>query len=123
MHGLADAVLLIHALVVVFVVAGTGYVWIGAWRHWPGVRAPLFRYTHLCVMLFVAAQAIIGRVCPLTRWEDELRGDQARTGFVAYWVGRLIYFDLPPWVFATAYVIVAVALIITLVLFPPQRNG
>ena len=122
MHGLADALLLIHALIVVFVVAGAGYIWVGAWRHWPGVRAPLFRYTHLGVMLFVAAQALVGKLCPLTIWEDRLRGAQPRTGFIAYWTGRLIYYDLPPWVFTAAYLVFAVALIVTLVLLPPQRH-
>ena len=40
---------------------------------WPGVRAPLFRYTHLGVMLFVAAQTLAGKLCPLTIWEMALR--------------------------------------------------
>ncbi|HUU72102.1 MAG TPA: DUF2784 domain-containing protein [Burkholderiales bacterium] len=123
MHGLADAVLLIHALVVVFVVAGAAYIWIGARRDWPGVRAPLFRYTHLGVVLFVAIQAFIGKVCPLTLWEDELRGEQFRTSFIAYWVGRLIYYDLPLWVFATTYLVFAIAMIATLVLLPPRRTS
>ena len=118
---LADAILLIHALVVAFVIGGAVYIWIGAWQHWPGVRAPLFRYAHLGVMLFVAAEALLGWVCPLTRWEDQLRGYAPRDGFVARWVGRLIYYDLPAWVFTTSYVLLATALIITLVLLPPRR--
>lgn len=122
MHGLADTLLLIHALIVFFVVAGAGYIWVGAWRRWPGVRAPLFRYTHLGVMLFVAAQALAGKLCPLTIWEDRLRGEQPRNGFISYWVGRLIYYDLPPWLFTAAYLLFAIALIITLVLLPPQRQ-
>ncbi len=122
MHGLADALLLIHALIVVFVVAGAVYIWVGAWRNWPGVRAPLFRYAHLAVMLFVAAQALLGKLCPLTVWEGRLRGEQPRGGFVAYWVGRLIYYDLPPWVFTVTYVVFAIALVITLALLPPQRR-
>ena len=122
MHGLADVLLLIHALIVLFVVAGAVYIWVGAWRQWPGVRAPLFRYTHLGVMLFVAAQASLGKLCPLTVWEDKLRGQQPRNGFVAHWLGRLIYYDLPPWVFTAAYVAFAIAMIITLVLLPPHRG-
>jgi hypothetical protein len=119
---LADALLLFHALVVAFVIGGTAYIWIGAWRGWRGVRAPLFRYVHLGVMLFVAAEALVGMVCPLTLWEDALRGGTARDGFIAYWVGRLIYYDLPGWVFTTAYLLLAVALIVTLILVPPRRT-
>ena len=113
--------MLLHALVVAFVIGGTAYIWIGARRQWPGVRAPLFRYVHLGVMLFVAAEALLGVICPLTLWEDLLRGGTPRSGFIAYWVGRLIYYDLPAWVFTTAYVTLAIALIITLILVPPRR--
>ncbi len=118
---LADAILLFHALVVLFVIGGTLYIWVGAWRGWRGVRAPLFRYTHLCVMLFVTGEALLGLMCPLTVWEDALRGAAQRSGFVSRWVGRLIYYDLPAWVFTTAYVALAIALIVTLVLLPPGR--
>ena len=117
---MANLVLLIHALVVAFIIGGTFYIWAGARRSWPGVRSPLFRYLHLGVMLFVAAEALVGMVCPLTLWEDALRGEASRTGFVARWLGRLIYYDLPAWVFTTAYVALAAALIITLVLVPPR---
>jgi hypothetical protein len=123
MHGLADAILLVHAFVVAFIVGGAVYIWIGVWRGWPGIRSPLFRYVHLGAMLFVAAEAVLGRVCPLTIWENELRGDQSNTGFVAHWIGRLIYFDLPAWVFSVAYVAFAGALIVTLILVPPGKRG
>jgi hypothetical protein len=73
------------------------------------------------VMLFVAAETLLGLMCPLTLWEDTLRGEDSRSSFIARWIGRLIYYDLPAWIFTTAYVALAVALIITLVLVPPQR--
>lgn len=117
---MADLVLLIHALVVAFIIGGTFYIWFGARLAWPGVRSPLFRYLHLGLMLFVASEALLGLVCPLTVWEDALRGETSRSGFLARWLGRLIYYDLPAWLFTTAYVTLAVALIITLVLIPPN---
>ena len=119
---MADLVLLIHTLVVAFIIGGTAYIWAGARRGWPGGRSPLFRYLHLGVMLFVAAEALLGLVCPLTLWEDVLRGESLRSGFVARWLGRLIYFNLPTWVFTTAYVVFAIALVITLVLVPPRHR-
>ncbi len=122
MHGLADAVLLIHALVVAFIAGGAAYIWIGVWRNWPGIRSPLFRYVHLGAMLFVAAEAILGMVCPLTLWESELRGEQPHGGFIARWVGRLIYYDFPAWVFSAAYVAFAAALIATLILVRPGKR-
>ena len=123
MHGLADAILLIHASVVAFIVGGAFYIWVGVWRGWVGIRSRLFRYLHLGAMLFVAAEAVMGLVCPLTLWEHALRGEQPDTGFVAHWVGRMIYYDLPGWVFSTAYVAFAGALIVTLIVIPPGKTG
>ena len=123
MHGLADAILLIHAFVVAFIVGGAFYIWIGVWRGWAGIRSPLFRYVQLGAMLFVAAETVMGLVCPLTLWENALRGNQSGTGFVAHWVGRLIYYDLPGWVFSAAYVAFAGALLVTLILVPPGKAG
>lgn len=117
---MADLVLLLHALVVAYVIGGTAYIWFGASRKWPGVRSPMFRYSHLAVMLFVAAEAVLGMVCPLTLWENALRGEASRGGFIARWLGRLIYYDLPAWIFTTTYVVLAVALVITLLLVPPR---
>ncbi len=123
MPGLADAILLIHAFVVAFIVGGAIYIWIGVWRGWAGIRSPLFRYVHIGAMLFVTAETVMGLVCPLTLWEQELRGEYSETGFVADWVGRMIYYDLPGWVFSTAYVAFAGALIVTLILVPPGKAG
>ena len=120
---LADVILVFHALVVAFIIGGTAYIWIGARLQWPGVRSPMFRYAHLGVMLFVAAEALLGVVCPLTLWEDLLRDGTPRSSFIAHWVRRLIYYDLPAWVFTTAYVALAIALIITLIRVPPRRIG
>ena len=121
MHWLADLILVAHACIVVFVIGGTAYIWLGASRNWVGVRSPAFRYAHLGIMLFVAAEAVLGMVCPLTRWEDMLRGDGSQTGFVARWVGRLLYYDFPGWVFTLVYLIFAAALLVTLVLIPPRQ--
>jgi hypothetical protein len=123
MHGFADAILLIHALVVAFIVGGAAYIWIGVWRDWPGIRSPVFRYVHLGAMLFVAAEAVMGLVCPLTLWESALRGEESQSGFVAYWVGRFVYYDLPGWVFSVAYVAFASALIVTAIVMPPGKAG
>ncbi len=123
MHGLADAVLLLHALIVAFILGGALYIWIGAWRDWPGIRSPMFRYVHLGAMLFVAAEAVLGKVCPLTVWENAFRGKQTQTGFIAHWVRQIIYYDLPAWVFTLVYVLFAGVLIVTLMLVPPRKIG
>lgn len=123
MPWLADIILVVHACIVLFVLGGAAYIWLGAWRNWPGIRSPLFRRVHLAVMLFVAAEAILGIACPLTRWENILRGDTTHAGFIENWVGRLIYYNLPPWVFTLAYLAFAAALVVTFIKIPPRCTG
>ena len=99
----ADAILLAHFLFVVFVVAGLPLVLVGAARNWSWVRNRAFRLGHFASIAFVAGEALIGMTCPLTRWEDILRGSDAQQSFVARWIARILYYDFPEWVFALAY--------------------
>jgi hypothetical protein len=111
---LADLVLLVHFAFVLFVVLGLPAIWIGAARGWRWVRSFWFRLAHLGAIVFVAAESLIGVACPLTEWEDALRGGRAgEASFMQRWVQRLLYYDLPEWVFTAAYVIFAAAVAAT----------
>jgi hypothetical protein len=119
---LADIVLIVHFLFVLFVLAGLPLIWIGAAFSWRWVRNPYFRLAHLGAIGFVAFEAVIGMVCPLTLWEDVLRsGGVGEVGFIDRWVGRLLYYDLPPWVFTASYLAFALAVAITYYVIPPAR--
>ena len=104
---LADVILVLHFAFVLFVVGGLGAIWLGAWLGWQWVRNFWFRAAHLCAILFVAGEAIAGIWCPLTIWEAQLRGARSEKGFIATWVHRVLFYDFPPWVFTTAYVLFA----------------
>lgn len=105
--ALADLVLLLHVLVVLFIVGSLFLIALGGLRGWHWVRNPWFRWTHLLAIGVLAAQAWLGRVCPLTSVEMALRaaaGERTYAGsFIAYWLGRLLYYQAPLWVFALAY--------------------
>jgi hypothetical protein len=105
--GLADALLVLHVGVVAFVVGLLPLVWIGGQCGWRWVRHRGLRLLHLGVIGFVAAQAWLGQLCPLTVWEQDLRrlAGQAshHNSFIAHWLGRWLYWDLPWWVFVAAY--------------------
>ena len=105
--ALADLVLLLHVLVVLFIVGSLFLIALGGMRGWHWVRNPWFRWTHLLAIGLVAAQAWLGRVCPLTSVEMALRaaaGERTYAGsFIAHWLGRLLYYQAPLWVFALAY--------------------
>lgn len=112
MELLADTILLVHFGFVAFVVGGLGLIWIGAALQWRWVRNFWFRIVHLAAIVFVAGQALLGRMCPLTLWEDALREGQAPgKGFIARWVYDLLYWDLPGWVFTVVYVLFALVVI------------
>ena len=120
---LADAILVVHFLIAGFVVAGLVLVWIGAAAGWRWVRDPWFRYLHLGAIAFIAAEALLGIACPLTVWEDLLRGGVRPESFVARWVHRLLYYRAPEWVFTAGYGTWALATLLTLWLVPPRRRA
>ena len=117
---LADVLLLLHMTLVLGVVLGLVLTWIGAARHWRWVRNFWFRTIHLGFILYVSAEALLGVVCPLTLWENQLRGiARGGPGFIEHWVGRLLYYDMPTWVFTTSYVAFGVVVLLTFILIPP----
>lgn len=120
---LADLLLLVHFALAAFIAGGLILVWIGAAAHWAWVRNPWFRYAHLAAIGCVALEALLGYACPLTVWEDLLRGGVRPDSFVARWVGRLLYYRAPEWVFAALYAVWALATLVTLRLVPPRRTA
>lgn len=103
----ADALLVVHTLFIAFVVFGLILILTGGALGWSWVRNPWFRLGHLTAIAVVVLQSWIGVICPLTTWEMALRakaGDATYAGsFVAHWLGQLIYYQAPAWVFAVAY--------------------
>jgi hypothetical protein len=116
---LADTVLALHVLFVAFVVGGLLCIWTGIALGWRWVSNYSFRLAHLAAICFVAAEALLGMMCPLTVWEDALRGSRDDLSFVARWLRRVIYYNFPEWVFTTAYVLFALAVIATYWVAPP----
>ena len=84
-------------------------VYAGGLRGWSWVRNPWFRIIHLIAIGVVVVQAWAGELCPLTVWEQGLRlraGGVAYSGsFIAHWLGELLYYEAPMWVFALCYTV------------------
>jgi len=121
MSLLADLILFVHFLFAAFVVAGLPLVWIGAilGRRWARHRG--FRLAHLAAILIVAAESLAGIWCPLTIWEDALRGNVEDKSFVARWIHRLLFYDLPPDFFTATYLLFAMLVALTWWLVPPRK--
>ena len=122
MHSLADLILLIHCAFVVFVTGGLLLIWIGVACRWRWVRDFWFRIAHLAAISFVALEALFGMACPLTVWEDALRGNTGETSFIARWLHRALYYSFPEWVFTVAYLLFALIVAATWYFVRPRRG-
>lgn len=122
----ADAILVVHALIVCFVVGGQALIMAGWWRDWSWTRNFWFRLGHLATIGVVVLQAWLGRLCPLTIWEHELRRAAGQSvyqqSFVEHWLARFLYVDLPWFVFVVAYTLFAVLVVWTWWRWPPVRS-
>ena len=70
----------------------------------------------------MVAEALLGIVCPLTAWEDALRGERTGKGFIERWIHAWMFWDWPAWVFTTLYVLFGAAVAWTWWRFPPRRR-
>jgi hypothetical protein len=87
------------------------------------VRDPWFRYLHLGAIAFVAVEALLGVMCPLTVLEDMLRGSVPEESFTSRWIRALLYYRAPEWVFTVAYLAWTAATLLTLRWVPPRALG
>ncbi|MGF6934674.1 hypothetical protein OKW41_003836 [Paraburkholderia sp. UCT70] len=114
MIWLANIVLVLHALIVVFIVGGLFAIWIAHGLRLPWARNRTFRAVHVLAIGIVASLAVLNVPCPLTVLEDRLRtGTAGPQGFIQRWVSAWLYYDFPGWVFVVAYVAFLLAVIVT----------
>jgi hypothetical protein len=119
---LADTIVVVHLLIVLFVLTGVPLIYIGAARHWAWVRRLGWRLLHLIAIAVIAAESLFGVDCPLTVWEDRLRSEQVAAGFIERWIDRILFYDAPTWVFTLAYVAFAALVAITWIVVPPTKG-
>lgn len=119
----ADALLVAHFVIAAFVAGGLPLVWLGAAARWRWVRNPWFRYLHLAAIGVIALEALLGIACPLTVWEDLLRGSLQPQTFVGRWVQSLLYYNAPERLFTALYLVWALATLATLVLVRPRKRA
>ena len=123
----ADIVLVLHALFVLFVVAGLALTLAGGLLGWRWVRDPWFRLAHLAAIGVVVVQSWLGILCPLTSLEMALR---ARAGaatyagsFVTHHLEMLLYYRAPPWAFVVVYTGFAAAVVASWFAVRPHGLG
>ena len=119
--ALADAILLLHAAFVLFVVLGLPATWIGVALGKSFAFSPWFRGLHLAAIGFVVVETLLGYMCPLTTWEYALRGAQSDAGCIQRYVHAWLFWRAPAWVFTAAYVSFGLLVAATWWRWPPTR--
>ena len=123
---LANAVLVVHLAVVVFVVVGLVLVIVGNLLKWHWVNHLSFRLAHLSAIAIVVLESWFGFTCPLTTLEMWLRAKANVVayggGFVEHWLQQLLYYEAPPWVFVVGYSLFGLLVLATWWYFPPTTR-
>lgn len=86
----------------------------------------LFRTVHLLGILFVVALEILGKYCPLTLWENALRGHYNPEtdypgSFIIKHIEQMIYPDVSPLVVIIPTILLATFTLVAFVLKPPAK--
>lgn len=122
----ADALLILHTLLVAFVILGLVATFVGYLRGWLWVRNVWFRLTHLLVIGVVVLQAWLGVICPLTSWEMALRAKAGQAGyegsFIQHWLQSILYYSAPDWVFILAYTVFGALVLASWFVVRPGRQ-
>jgi hypothetical protein len=123
---LANAVLALHFLIVIFVVGGLLLIVAGNLVRWRWVNALWFRLSHLVAIGVVVVQSWAGVDCPLTTLESWLRGKAGASvysdSFIEHWLGQWLYYDAPWWTFVAAYSLFGMLVAAAWWRFPPRRG-
>jgi len=109
---LAQAVLAVHLGVIAFNILGLVAIPLGAALGWRWVRVRWWRLVHLASWAVVAVQAVLGRACFLTVWQDRLSGAApGQPPLIERWVEKAVFWPLPIWVFGALYLALFAAVV------------
>lgn len=119
---LADLVLIVHFLYVLFVVGSLPVIWLGRWLKLTFVSNYWFRYLHLAAILLVVVESLIGVVCPLTVWENTLRQVKTDSSFIQRWLHQIMFYNVPESVLMMIYIVFAGLVAMTFKWVPPNSR-
>jgi hypothetical protein len=121
---LADFVVVFHLAFAGFIVLGMAAILLGIALKWQWVRNFWFRLIHLLAIAIVVEEALLGVICPLTDWEDQLRekaGDTVREGtFIGRLIQDFLFWDVPPNTLTIVYYLFGLAVLLTFFFAPPR---
>ena len=114
---LADLILVVHFSFVLFVVGGFVCIVAGRFIGWRWIFRAAFRITHLVAIAYVVVQSWLGRLCPLTIWENALRTAAGQPAyeqtFIQYWLHRWLFYEADFRVFIVIYTLFGGGVLLT----------
>jgi len=124
---LADLIVFIHFLYVLFTVLGEAAILLGGLFKWKWIRNLPFRIVHLAASFFVAFEVLIGMICPLTAIEYTLRGEagqyvNSQISFIGRLIRKIIFYNFPPIFFTLLYVGFGSLVILSFIFIPPHKS-
>lgn len=122
----ADAIIMVHFLYILFMLLGfllTGYALFFREKFFDWW---LFRSLHLLGIFYVVSLSILGKYCPLTILENELRlkheAYSVYSGsFIIHYLEKLVYPDVNPLVIQIPTVFLAIFTIVVFIIKPPKK--
>jgi len=122
----ADAIIVAHFLYILFMLLGfllTGYALFFRQKFFDWW---LFRSLHLLGIFYVASLSILGKYCPLTILENELRlryevSAVYSGSFIVHYLEKLVYPDVNPLVIQIPTVFLAIFTIVVFIIKPPKK--
>ena len=122
----ADAIIVVHFLYILFMLLGfllTGYALFFREKFFDRW---LFRSLHLLGIFYVVSLSILGKYCPLTILENELKlryeAYSVYSGsFIVHYLEKLVYPDVNPLVIQIPTVFLAIFTIVVFIVRPPKK--
>ena len=121
----ADSVIVIHFLFILFMLLGFLLTLYAVLFREKFFDRWVFRSLHLLGIFYVASLSILGKYCPLTILENELRSRYAMSSvysgsFIVHYLEKLVYPDVNPLVIQIPTVFIAVFTIVVFIVKPPK---
>jgi len=123
---LADAIIVVHFLFILFMLLGFLLTVYALCFRQKFFEWWLFRSLHLLGIFYVSSLSILGKYCPLTILENELRlryevSSVYSGSFIVHYLEKLIYPDVNPLLIQIPTVFLAIFTIVVFIIKPPGK--
>lgn len=122
----ADTIIVVHFLYILFMLLGFLLTIYAVLFREKFFDRWLFRSLHLLGIFYVASLSILGKYCPLTILENELRLRYEVSlvysgSFIVHYLEKLVYPDVNPLVIQIPTVFLAIFTIVVFIIRPPKK--